>query len=150
MKSLKKLLAILALGGLLVNTAQAADEAMYMPRAQNLTTTTTVGGVTVQNDSYDAYNDIYPDYTVYASYNATGAKSTMYLGPYGFTTDLIFYPITFPNSSIHFDIWTNDWIPYQVFCGNAYSGNTISVYYHNHLTKDTTGPEKPMAKVIKH
>lgn len=132
MKHLKKLLAVCALASTLMTSAWADSQAMYVPKTDNLLEATHGAGISVQNVSYDAYNDYYADYTVYATYYPSGFQTRTYLGPYGTSTANIWYPLNYPDNQICFSVYTTDFFPVDVYDGCGTFGSTLLVHGYNY------------------
>jgi hypothetical protein len=148
MKSLKQLFAAVLLASSLLSSAWAAQQPAYVPKTNNLMDTR-AAGIIVQNVSYDAWNDIYPDYYVYATYYPTLATSTIYLGPYGTNTDTIFYPLYFPDNQICFHVDTTGYFPTTIFEGCGYSGDTLVIHGMNYANADKSGVKQAAVELIK-
>jgi hypothetical protein len=149
MKSVKQLLAAVLVAGSLVSSAWANDQPMYVPKTDNLLNATRAAGVTVQNVSYDAWNDLYPDYWVYATSYPSGTNSRMYLGPYGTTTDTILYPLYYPDNQVCFHVDTNTYFPTTIFEGCGSFGDTLVVHGTSYMNVDKASAKKAVAEFVK-
>jgi len=149
MKRLKQLLAAVVVAGSLITSAWASQQPEYAPKPENLLDVTRAAGIWVQNVSYDEWNDIYPDYYVYATYYPSMVSTSMYLGPYGTNTDSIWYPMYFPDTQICFHVDTNSYFPTTIFEGCGSYGDTLLIHGMSSMNVDKSAVNKAVVELIK-
>jgi hypothetical protein len=132
MQSLKKILALLVLSGSVISSAShaqpAPDGPKYSPKTQNLMMQSQAS-VIIENDSYDSWDDLYPDYWVSATYYPIGNTFRSYLGPMGYPTGRIEYTMGIFNTKVCLDVDANDAYLTHVSYACYYPGAFVRIYY---------------------
>ena len=143
MNSLKKMLAGVILGVTVWGSAMAASQ-MSMPPAYGTRQDLTAG---LQRHGFTpaVINNTDYDYWVYSTYYPSGWSYKTYLGPYGAATDIIYYPINFPDIKVCFHI-DNTYYPYEtIYEGCSYISNVYIDYNYLGLKQDKSS--KPVVKL---